>query len=134
MRSGHCAAAAAPMSGAAGQSNGSRFVVVVFRPGGSQMKRGRVEPGNPSSTRAAMSWHHLAAAFALAAVLSACGGSGKPAASQAAGPAKPAVTAAPVDPEDADMVSAVSSANSTTPLALKFRISEQPRNGEPVHV
>ena len=32
------------------------------------------------------------------------------------------------------MVSAVSSANSTTPLALKFRISEQPRNGAPVHV
>ena len=32
------------------------------------------------------------------------------------------------------MVSAVSSANSTTPLALKFRISEQPRNGQAVHV
>ncbi len=32
------------------------------------------------------------------------------------------------------MVSAVSGGNSITPLALKFRIGEQPRNGEPVHV
>ncbi|HMD59403.1 MAG TPA: hypothetical protein VKG66_06415 [Steroidobacteraceae bacterium] len=79
-----------------------------------------------------MSWLLMAAA--LAAVLSACGGSGKPAAPQVAGPAKPAVTATAADPDDADMVSAVSSANSTTPLALKFRIGEQPRNGEPVHV
>jgi hypothetical protein len=97
------------------------------------MRRGRVQPGNPSSTLAATPWHYLTVA-ALAAVLAACGGSGKPAASQVAGPAKPAVTATPTDPDDADMVSAVSGANSATPLALKFRIAAQPRNGESVHV
>jgi hypothetical protein len=76
----------------------------------------------------------LAAAAFLAAVLAACGGSGKSTAPQVAGPAKPTVTAAPIDPDDADMVSAVSGSNSTTPLSLKFRIGEQPRNGAPVHV
>jgi hypothetical protein len=113
--------------------NDRRFVVVVFRHRGSQMRRGRIQPGNPGSTRAATSLQ-LAAAVLLAAVLGACGGSGKSTAPQVAGPAKAAVTATPTDPDDADMVTAVSSANSTTPLALKFRIGEQPRNGEPVHV
>ncbi|HEX9139071.1 MAG TPA: hypothetical protein VF848_04730 [Steroidobacteraceae bacterium] len=97
------------------------------------MRRGRVQLDNPSSTRAVRSWHYLAMAT-LATVLTACGGSGKPAASQVAGAAKPAVAEAPIDPDEADMVSAVSNANSTTPLTLKFRIGEQPRNGSPVHV
>jgi hypothetical protein len=44
------------------------------------------------------------------------------------------VTTTSADPDDADMVSAVSGGNSTTPLALKFRIGAQPRNGESVHV
>jgi hypothetical protein len=53
-----------------------------------------------------------------------------PGQAKAAGQARPAPAAA-VDP---DMVNAVSAANSTTPISLKFRIQNRPLVGQPVTI
>ncbi|MFI4914266.1 MAG: hypothetical protein ACHQAR_03665 [Steroidobacterales bacterium] len=80
----------------------------------------------------------LCAALALGST--GCGssthpGPGSAAAVQAPGSlAGAAKTDAAVPPNDADMVSAVSAANSTTPVSVKFRLEGRPQVGQPLMI
>jgi len=82
-------------------------------------------------TRAAGSTGRAAATLAvMALILGGCGGK----ASQSSTAGKPAGDAPRPVAVDPDMVTAVSTANSATPISLKFRIQKKPVVGQPVSI